>query len=694
MIPEHVYPVLSEVFGHDSLRPSQQTALAPVLEGRDAVIVMPTGTGKSLCFQLPAMLDEGGLTIVVSPLISLMKDQVDALTALGICAGTLNSSLSGDESRQTYDALFDGRLRLLYVAPERLSHGGFLDAVTQRGVARVAVDEAHCVSQWGHDFRPDYLRIETFLERIGRPQIVALTATATPFVRDDIVRSLGMRDPAVVVTGFDRPGLACHVHRVRSAVERDRLLVEAIAERKGAAGASIVYVGSRKNADRAADALRSRGHDCDIYHAGLSADERTRVQDAFMSGVTSTVVATNAFGMGIDRTDVRLVLHYDIPGSLEAYYQEIGRAGRDGEAADAVLLFSEASVRLQEFFVARAHPTPAVVCLIHSFLCDAADDGLIVEVDGLEEQVGDREIAPQVPAAVNKLIAIGLAGRAPTGGVFANLHVAGELEERLDAEGMAARREADEAKLSAVVRYARQRVCRRNVILEYFQAESDGATCGRCDVCTGAGPAGVDLDDDAATVLRKILSGVARTKGYAGKKKIVGMLTGSKAQDVGGTWLAELSTYGIIKHMSRDRVDACVVAAMDGGLIDTDGDKYPVLKLSAAGVDVLKGAPPPQLAWPAAASRAVAPSKSSGAAELPDWEGADAELAERLRSWRSEQAATAGVPAYVVFGNKTLADLVASRPTDLRSLEDVYGLGPSKIEKYGAQLLEVFEAAS
>lgn len=694
MHPDQIQATLSRHFGHPSLRPAQEEALEPILAGRDAVIVMPTGAGKSLCYQLPALGDRKGLTIVVSPLISLMKDQVDAMLARGIEAATINSSLPPEEARATYDAIARGRLRLLYVSPERLGHGGFLELIGRVEIRRVAIDEAHCVSQWGHDFRPDYLRIADFLDRIGRPQTIALTATATPRVRRDIAAVLRLREPVTVVTGFDRPGLSCRVERVRGSVERDRLLVDAIRTRAGQGGAQLVYVGSRKNADRAAAALRGAGLVCEVYHAGLGAAERTAVQDAFMSGRCRTVVATNAFGMGIDRSDVRLVLHYDLPGSLEAYYQEIGRAGRDGKPADAILLFSEASVRLQEFFIKRAHPTPDLVRSVHGLLCDAAEEGVGTTLEAIEGLVDDRELAPQVPAAVNRLIAMGLVRRGASGELQADLRHVDRLDDGLDIEGMAARREADEGKLAAVLRYARHRRCRRNVILEYFEAERDGDTCGRCDVCEGAVEETAELDDEALIVLRKILSGVARARGHAGRKKIIGMLNGSTAKGIGDSWLAALSTYGILKDMAKDRLDSCITAALDGGLIASQGDRYPTLEITRTGIAVLKGEAAPALAWPAvsrrAASRTGSPVRpAAGAANLA---AADLDLAEQLQAWRRERARQDGVPAYVVFGNRTIEDLLATRPQALGELESVHGLGPARIAKYGEEILALFAA--
>lgn len=339
-------------FGHPAFRPGQEEIVAAVLGGRDVLAVMPTGSGKSLGYQLPAVMLPG-TTLVVSPLISLMKDQVDELNRRGIPSGALHSMLAADSRRDVLSAARAGRLRLLYVAPERFSSEPFLRLLGELQIARFVIDEAHCVSEWGHDFRPDYRRLRASAalchpsERAGgRPPIAAFTATATPEVRDDIIALLGLERPQVLVAGFDRPNIHLRVERVEDEEDKNGRLPGLVRGRR-----ALVYAATRKTAAAAAAVLEAAGVQAAAYHAGLKDDERTRVQDAFAAGTLPVVCATNAFGMGIDRPDVDAVVHYAIPGSLEAYYQEIGRAGRDGRPATATLLWDYADVATREYLI-------------------------------------------------------------------------------------------------------------------------------------------------------------------------------------------------------------------------------------------------------------------------------------------------------------------------------------------------------
>src|SRR5881396_331025 len=356
---------LHEHFGHTAFRGGQEDLVRAVVEGHDVLAVMPTGSGKSLGFQLPAVLLPG-TTLVVSPLISLMKDQVDELNKRGIRAAALHSMLPGEVRRESMKAARAGDLRLLYVAPERFASDPFIGVLRDVAIARFVVDEAHCVSEWGHDFRPDYRLLRNAAGACrradgqpGRPPLSAFTATATPEVRDDIVELLGLASPRVVVSGFDRPNIDLRVRPVSGDYEKHAVLPGLVGNHR-----SLVYAATRRNAEEAATALQAAGIAASPYHAGLKDTERTKAQDGFASGALHVVCATNAFGMGIDRPDVEAVIHVDIPGSLEAYYQEIGRAGRDGRPAIATLLWNYADVKTREFLIdrGREHPTgrPAV----------------------------------------------------------------------------------------------------------------------------------------------------------------------------------------------------------------------------------------------------------------------------------------------------------------------------------------------
>ena len=344
---------LRESFGFDGFRAAQREVVESVLAGRDTVVVMPTGSGKSLCFQLPALVKQG-LTVVISPLIALMKDQVEALQARNIAATFINSTLTSEEQRERIAAMGRGQFKLVYVAPERFRSQYFVETLRAADIALFAVDEAHCISQWGHDFRPDYLRLKQGLEAIGRPPVVALTATATPYVRADIAQQLDLRQPAIFVSGFDRPNLFLQIAQVAN--EREKIAYIKRLMRAYPGGSGIIYAATRKAVEQVTADLQASGVGAVAYHAGLGDEARVWAQDAFMSGRQGIIVATNAFGMGIDKPDIRFVAHYQMPGSLEAYYQEIGRAGRDGATATCLLLFNYADKRTQEFFIEGSYP--------------------------------------------------------------------------------------------------------------------------------------------------------------------------------------------------------------------------------------------------------------------------------------------------------------------------------------------------
>lgn len=371
-------------FGLSSFRLAQRDVIAAVLAGRDCLCIMPTGGGKSLCYQLPAVAREG-LTLVISPLIALMKDQVDSLASLGIRATCINSSLTLPEQHARLQEMAAGRYDLVYVAPERLRNQRFLDAVQGARIQLLAIDEAHCISEWGHDFRPDYARLGRFRQRLGNPQTIALTATATPEVRDDIALMLALNDPQVIISGFARDNLRFEVQEASTNRDKDQRLLEFLRQTPGS---GIVYASSRKACETVrqliADELKRT---VGVYHAGLLPDDRRQVQEDFMSDRLQIITATNAFGMGIDKRDLRFVVHYNMPGSLEAYYQEAGRAGRDGQLSRCLLLFAYQDRYIQEFFIDNAYPSREIVEMVYEYLRGLPDDPVEITLEDLKERL-------------------------------------------------------------------------------------------------------------------------------------------------------------------------------------------------------------------------------------------------------------------------------------------------------------------
>jgi len=490
--------VLRVVFGYAKFRPGQPEVIASVLAGRDTLAVMPTGGGKSICYQAPALLVEGGLTVVVSPLLALMKDQVDALRQAGVAAAAVNSTMSREEQAEVMRQATSGQLRLLYVAPERFSDGQFMVALRQAQVSLLAIDEAHCISQWGHDFRPSYRDLGGIRPRLGDPPIVALTATADPMVREDVVARLGLRKPMVHVAGFDRPNLRFDVVRAKSQKEKAERIAEKLKE-LGKGESAIVYCGTRKKVEETTDALQRQRIKCARYHAGMEDHDRKRIQDAFARDTLRVIVATNAFGMGIDKPDVRMVLHHDMPDSLESYYQEAGRAGRDGEPADCVLYYSPRDRSLREFFIELSHPEPATVVDVYRALTSAG--GQRVHIRDLMQS--DDE--PGVNAAVQALVDSKLAER--QGQMCRALRLDGE--EDIDLEDLEAHREHAYSKLDAMQGYAESRTCLRARILDYFGDQGHERACGNCGPCVAA-PRALHETDGAAESLFQDLRAVRR----------------------------------------------------------------------------------------------------------------------------------------------------------------------------------------
>ena len=453
-------------FGFKSFRPGQEEAIQSLLAGQNTLVVMPTGSGKSLVFQMAA-LHLTGITLVISPLIALMKDQVDSLERRSISATYINSTLTGSEQSQRLKNLGSGKYAIVYVAPERLRSTQFMDCLQDQKISLLAVDESHCISEWGHDFRPDYLHIVQFRSAFGNPLTAALTATATPKVQDDIVRLLGLSQMQRVVTGFNRPNLALEVRYTPDQTARLKALQELLAKRDG--GATIIYTGTRRDAEEVSEFVSIVvGIRAQHYHAGLPSEERTRIQDEFMAGDLSIVAATNAFGMGIDRADVRQVIHYSLPGSLEAYYQEAGRAGRDGLSAQAVLLYSPEDRALQEYFIENSTVTEKDLELLFTVLRPASDKLQAITMDDLSRLTGMHEV--QVRVGLAELERAGVLSHLGDEGLRMRIKL--HDWNQLNIQDVAAKLKLHQAyrktQLDSMIAYAESNACRRRIILKHF----------------------------------------------------------------------------------------------------------------------------------------------------------------------------------------------------------------------------------
>lgn len=593
-----LHGALRHHFGHDAFRPGQEEAVAAAVADRDVLVVMPTGAGKSLCYQLPALMRDD-LTLVVSPLVSLMQDQISGLSRGARDGPRLTGMISAQQeaavNRRTLHRAARGDLRLLFVAPERFASPSFLRQLGEARIGLFVVDEAHCVSQWGHDFRPDYFRLGDAARRLGATAIVASTATATPQVAADVVARLGLRDPARIATGFDRPNLTFAVVPCDSPTDRARRIVHALASSD--ARPAIVYAGTRQGAEQlAARIAADLGIGCDAYHAGMARGHRSEVQRRFTDGTTEVVVATNAFGMGIDKADVRTVAHDGVPVSLEAYYQEAGRAGRDGHAARALLFATPKDKGLHVFFIQRAEIDDAALDRVAEHLLRAAVDGR-VDIPVTELAVG--ETTDRVRAIIGHLSRAGVFEPSPS----TVDRVQGRIVAAYDARAKAACRvsagegqRARWAQYRTVWAFAEGRRCRRSAILRHFGDGPRGAPSGPCcDVCDPSvlpGPArpptgvrrpaaGRRVDGatggvttvDGLDVDRAILSVVRRAGPPVDRTTLVEILRGGRSRTILRHAYDGLPEYAAFEHLPADELHARVDALLAQRLLAvTEGD--------------------------------------------------------------------------------------------------------------------------
>lgn len=594
--------LLKEVFGYPAFRGQQAEIISHLAGGGDCLVLMPTGGGKSLCYQIPALMRDG-VAIVISPLIALMRNQVAALHEIGVRAAVLNSSLSQQEAVFVERKLVAGDYDLLYVAPERLLTARFMNLISSIRVALFAIDEAHCVSQWGHDFRPEYMRLSILHERFPEVPRVALTATADKDTRKDIIERLGLETGRIFISSFDRPNIR---YQILDKTNRyPQLLTFILTEHPGDAG--IVYCLSRKKVEETAAWLTKQGLPAVAYHAGMSMQERNKSQEQFLRDEGIIMVATIAFGMGIDKPNVRFVAHLDLPKSIEGYYQETGRAGRDGLAADAWMIYGLGDVIQQQRLIAES------------------------EANALYKQVTLR-------------------------------------------------------KLEAMLSLCETSTCRRVQMLSYFGETENTASCGNCDICLN--PPKIW---DATVEVQKALSCVYRVGQNFGVRHLIDVLRGNLTDRVKEWHHDKLSTFGIGEHLPVKVWHSIFRQIVALGFLKPASAEYGALRLTELSRQILKGQ---RRVFLHQRTKSNQSSGNSPSEDLDNLDTSRRDLWNQLRIWRAATAKENGVPAYVIFHDATLMELVRLCPQNTHELSQVTGIGARKLEKYGSHLMAFFLASS
>ena len=660
--------LLHRVFGHKEFRAHQQPVCEAAAAGQDVLLVMPTGAGKSLCYQLPA-LARGGTALVISPLIALMDDQASKLSALNLRVARIHSGLPREAARQACREYLDGNLDFLFIAPERLRVPGFPEMLAKRKPALIAIDEAHCISQWGHDFRPDYRTLGQHLPALRPSPIIALTATATPTVQKDILRALDLKDPAVFITGFRRTNLQIEAAEL-SKPQRTEFITKLLANPE--ARPAIVYASSRKMAEELATALGKK-LSAAVYHAGLDPGTRERVQTAFLAGKLEVVVATVAFGMGVDKADVRTVVHSALPGSVEAYYQEIGRAGRDGKPSRAVLLHSFADRKTLEFLLERSYPEVSDLELVAGVLRD--EPQLCDEL--LPQLKLDRETLER---CIEKLVGQGAA----TADFEGRIRRTGGGNWQRDYSAQVTNRRSQ---IDRMVAYAEGSGCRMTALIRHFGDQNDvGKPCGLCDACSPersisspAAQASTSEREDLRSILRALGGGPRSTGKLATEthldrdRKTFDRLLNGLAQAA----LVTITTESFRGEEGRDISYRKVSLTQEGRDVDDAALDTVWLRGEAGSASHAKSR-----------SSKPRPGKSVET-EQPLTPVQEASL-EHLREWRRRKAQDRGAPAFTIFHDSVLRTLAVEQPSNLTALGEVKGVGQEKLDRFGAEILSLF----
>lgn len=681
---EQLSDLLRTVFGFSRFRASQEEVCRTAIEGRDLLLVMPTGAGKSLCYQLPAIA-RGGTALVISPLIALMEDQAAKLSALDLRVARIHSGLERSVSRQACIDYLQGSLQFLFIAPERLRVPGFPEMLAKRRLALIAIDEAHCISQWGHDFRPDYRMIGQHLPALrGAPDpapVIAMTATATPTVQADILSQLGMIRPAKFIHGFRRENLAIEVVEV-SVPERAAVITKLLADR--ARRPAIVYATSRKQSEMLAEEL-SPAIRAAAYHAGLDAETRERVQTAFQAGELEVVVATIAFGMGIDKADIRTVIHAGLPGTLEGYYQEIGRAGRDGAPSRTFLMHSFADQRTHDFFLARDYPPAAQLEQLFNALTEEARpiEDVRAEVPLSEEEFDKALEKLQIHSGARA----DFDGNVSRGGSGWKKTYSVQAQYRAE-------------QFEKVVRYTALNECRMAALVRHFGDEEDASRpCGSCDICD---PAGAVLRQFrrateselklAHTIIKELrpveykaagtLQRTVDAPGRISRDNFEALLESMLRARLIEIEDAEYEKDGEVRRFRKVRLTSrgFALRPMDSlALLVSDGivDELGAKTKKQSRKTKIAAASQKETKIPAPEVRSPQPTLESEA------------LAARLKEWRAAEARRLRVPAYVVLHDRTLHALALAKPVNPNQLRAIEGMGPAKVEKFGGAILSI-----